>query len=263
MANYNSYKQISNTQITDGTITTTQLQTGAFSNWCVKWFYGSPNACQSGCCCNWTVPTGVQRATWELWGSGGNGHGQCSCNRCGNWSGAQGGYYNTKTITTSGGCSYTVCAGGVYPCYSRNCSGCSGCSSYVNGYNLSGFCAIGGHPGCYSNNWSTSCFSTQGRCCMSPGAAGGDFAMGNHQGAALRYDGFNCHCFYNEAVPTGAPFIGTLGVSYGVRQCWIRCGCWSVPYGHGGQGAIGSYCGSSCCGQGGTGGGGLVKVTYV
>ena len=263
MANYNSYKQIANSQITDGTITSTQLETGAFSNWCVKWFYGSPGNRTQGCCCNWTVPTGVQRATWELWGAGGNGHGQCSCNRCGNWAGAQGGYYNTKTIDTNGGCAYTVCAAGVYRCCSRQCNGCNGCSSYVNGHNLSNFCAIGGHSGCYSNSWSTGCFSTQGRCCMSPGAAGGEFAMGNHQGAALRYDGFNCHCFYNEAVPTGAPFIGTLGVSYGVRQCWIRCGCWSVPYGHGGQGAIGSYCGSSCCGQGGTGGGGLVKVTYV
>ena len=76
--------------------------------------------------------------------------------------------------------------------------------------------------------------------------------MGNHSGASYRADGWNCHCFYNnDAMPTGAPFIGTLGVSYGVRRCWIRCGCWTVPYGHGGQGAITSYCGSGHCGQGG------------
>jgi hypothetical protein len=42
----------------------------------------------------------------------------------------------------------------------------------------------------------------------------------------------------------------------------MRCGCWSVPYGAGGQSAMTNYCGSSCCGQGGTGGSGVVKVTF-
>ena len=97
---------------------------------------------------------------------------------------------------------------------------------------------------------------------MQPGAHGGEFGMGNHGGNSYRPDGFNCHCFYNEGLPTGAPFIGTLGVSYGQRQCWMRCGCWTVPYGHGGQGANSNYCGR-CCGQGGQGGSGLVKITYV
>jgi hypothetical protein len=46
-------------------------------------------------------------------------------------------------------------------------------------------------------------------------------------------------------------------------NCWIRCGCWRVPYGSGGAGAMTTLCGSSCCGQGGTGGPGLVKITYV
>jgi hypothetical protein len=45
--------------------------------------------------------------------------------------------------------------------------------------------------------------------------------------------------------------------------CWMRCGCWTVPYGHGGQNGMTNYCGSSCCGQGGTGGPGLVKITFV
>ena len=65
----------------------------------------------SGCCCNWTVPAGVQRVYWELWGAGGNGHGSCSCRRCYNWHGAGGGYYNAKTLGVSSGNSYTVCAG--------------------------------------------------------------------------------------------------------------------------------------------------------
>ena len=60
--------------------------------------------------------------------------------------------------------------------------------------------------------------------------------------------------------PLSAPLIGTQ-VTQSIRECWIRCGCWIVPYGHGGQNAMSTYCGR-CCGQGGTGGGGLVKITY-
>jgi hypothetical protein len=55
--------------------------------------------------------------------------------------------------------------------------------------------------------------------------------------------------------------IGTTS-HQSIRECWIRCGCWIVPYGHGGQNALTTYCGSGHCGQGGTGGGGLVKITY-
>ena len=263
MANYSSYKKVSNDRIVDGSIPSSAVTSGSFSNWCIKWFYGQTNVCNPGCCCNWSVPTGTTRMTIEAWGAGGNGHGECNCNRCGNWFGAGGGFYNTKTIDTNGGCQYTVCAGGTYRCCSRECVGCHGCSSYVNGHNLSGFCAFGGNRGCYTNSWSSSCFTQFERCCFQPGAMGGDFGMGNHSGASYRADGWNCHCFYNnDAMPTGAPFIGTLGVSYGVRRCWIRCGCWTVPYGHGGQGGITTYCGNGHCGQGATGGGGLDKITY-
>ena len=45
--------------------------------------------------------------------------------------------------------------------------------------------------------------------------------------------------------------------------CSTGCCCaWTVPYGHGGQGGITTYCGNGHCGQGATGGGGLVKITY-
>ena len=69
-----------------------------------------------------------------------------------------------------------------------------------------------------------------------------------------------CHCYNQGTAPTSAPLIGTA-VFQALRSCWIRCGCWQVPYGHGGQGAQTTECGR-CCGQGGTGGGGLVKITY-
>ena len=99
-------------------------------------------------------------------------------------------------------------------------------------------------------------------CCVGPAANGGDFGMGNHLGAMWNPKGFFCHCHGRYSMPTSAPFIGTQ-VQVQQQFCWVRCGCWTVPYGHGGQNAQTNYCGSSCCGQGGMGGSGLVKITYV
>jgi hypothetical protein len=75
---------------------------------------------------------------------------------------------------------------------------------------------------------------------------------------------WDCHCAGNVtyACSSGAPFLA-VGNEYHVVRCWIRCGCYTVPYASGGQGAMSSYCGSSCCGQGGQGGTGLVKITYL
>ena len=166
-------------------------------------------------------------------------------------------------IETNGGCGYTVCAAGVYPCLSRECYGCVGCSSYVNGHNLSNFCAIGGCRGNANPSWSTACASLN-PCCRAPGNNGGDFGIGNHGSAwsNSRHDTYRgwCHCYHYGHSPTSAPLIGTTAYQ-SIRNCWIRCGCWIVPYGHGGLNALTTYCGR-CCGQGGTGGGGLVKITY-
>ena len=60
-----------NDRIVDGTIPASAVSSGAFSNWCVKWFYGQTNVCNPGCCCNWSVPTGTTRMTIEAWGAGG------------------------------------------------------------------------------------------------------------------------------------------------------------------------------------------------
>lgn len=260
MANYRSYKKVAASQVPDGSITIEKLANGVGPSWCVKTFYGDPGVCTPGCCCNWTVPAGVAKLTWELWGAGGNGHGACSCRRCHHYRGAGGGSFTTKTIDTTPGCSYTVCAAGVYRCCSRECTGCYGCASYVNGYNLSNFCAVGGGRGEANTDWSNLCHSTIA-CCVQPGSYDSDFGMNAH------WPGFsghwNCHCGLSvtQTCSGGAPFIGVGNKTYS-SHCWIRCGCWSSPYGAGGQGAMTSYC-ERCCGQGGTGGSGLVRLTYM
>jgi len=259
MASYASYKKVVTTQIIDGTVSRSVLQAGIGGAWNVLQVFGDPNFCSTGCCCLWTVPSGVKKVTFEAWGAGGNGNGACSCNRCHHYHGAQGGYYNSKTILTAPGCTYTICAGGVYPCLSNECTGCNGCASFVTGYNLSNFCAIGGATGCANDAWSTGCFS-EFPCCLGPVSNGGDFGMGNHSGSAGG-DEF-CHCNHVTFCTTSAPFLSGHGAHGMVYECWIRCGCYTVAYGAGGMSAMTTYCGG-CCGQGGTGGAGLVKVTYV
>ena len=112
MATYSSYRKITSENITDGSIVDSHFSPGDPAVYGVKWFFGQPCACSTGCCCLWTVPTRVKRLHIEMWGAGGGGHGSCSCNRCQHFKGAGGGYYNSKTITVSPGWTYTVCASG-------------------------------------------------------------------------------------------------------------------------------------------------------
>ena len=264
MANYSSYKIVNGDQFVGAAVTATKFSGSPNSSYGVKWFFGTMCRCSPGCCCLWSTPTDVQNLWVQAWGSGGNGTGACSCNRCHHYEAAQGGYYNSKMLETNGGCQYTVCAAGVYPCLSRECYGCMGCTSYVNGYNLSNFCAIGGQRGNANPSWTEACTSDNA-CCRAPGNNGGDFGMGNHTSAwsNSRHDTYRgwCHCYHYGQSPTSAPLIGTYQ-SQSTRECWIRCGCWIAPYGHGGQNAMTTYCGNGHCGQGATGGGGLVKITY-
>jgi len=259
MASYSSYKKILTESIVAGSIPESKISSTALKNYTVQWIRGGLGATSGGCCCLWTVPSGVRRVTFELWGAGGNGNGACSNGRCQHYAGAQGGYYNSKTISVTPGWTYTVCAGGVFPCCQFDCVGCTGCASFITGCNLSNFCAAGGVGGCANSDWSEKCNSDWGACCLVPGGWGGDFGMGNHRGAFT--GSFACHCYRHKFCSSGGPFLGSPGVVGGLTECWIRCGCWSVPYSAGGQSAMTTYCGGQC-GQGGTGGSGLVKITY-
>jgi hypothetical protein len=259
MASYSSYKKILTESIVAGSIPESKISSTALKNYTVQWIRGGLGAASGGCCCLWTVPSGVRRVTFELWGAGGNGSGACSNGRCQHWAGAQGGYYNSRTISVTPGWTYTVCAGGVFPCCQFDCVGCTGCASFITGCNLSNFCAAGGVGGCANADWSEKCNSDWGACCLVPGGWGGDFGMGNHRGAFT--GSFACHCYRHKFCSSGGPFLGSPGVVGGLTECWIRCGCWSVPYSAGGQSAMTTYCGNAC-GQGGTGGSGVVKITY-
>ena len=110
MASYSSYKKVHGDQLIGNALDASHFSGSPNESYGVKWFYGTMCRCSPGCCCNWTVPTGVQNMWIQAWGAGGNGTGACSCNRCHHYEAAQGGYYNTKMIATNAGCSYSVCA---------------------------------------------------------------------------------------------------------------------------------------------------------
>lgn len=265
MATYSSYKKVVATDsLNDGVITDTPLALGTRKQFGVKWIFGDPNACSIGCCCLWTVPTDVRELQIEAWGGGGSGHGACTCDRCHNYKGAGGGSYNSITISTAPGCQYTVCAAGSGNCCRFECCGCVGCTSYVTGFNLSNFCAVGGGAGIATAAWTEAC-NSYWQCCFWGPSNGGNFGFNVHDGTFgytwFRYDVGQCHCYYQYTNTTSAPLIGT-NTTQRIGYCWMRCGCWTVPYGHGGVGATATYCGTSCCGQGGMGGPGLVKITY-
>lgn len=269
MASYSSYKanRIPGSQIQAGAIDNTKIAIGARGTYGVKWVYGSPSNCTGGCCCLWTVPANTQRLTVEAWGAGGNGHGACSYNRCQHYMGAGGGNYNTVGVTTAPGCQYTVCAGGVHPCNSVEQTACNGCTSYMNGYNMSNFCACGGSAGCSNGSWTDGCFSYMDNCAY-PGIGGGEFSANTMPGAwtmagPYTYPGDACHCWKRMNNSTAAFGLNTGRNQHHLAECWMRCGCWTVPPGSGAIGAMTTYCGSDgCCGQGGTGGTGVVKITY-
>lgn len=262
MATYASYKKVNGDQFYDETLVDNKFNDTTLHTFGVKWFFGSPGPCTSGCCCLWTVPVQVQRLQWELWGAGGNGAGACSCNRCHHFQAAMGGTYSTKSISTVAGCQYTVCAGGVYRCYSRECTACQGCSSYVQGYNLPNclFYGYGGDTARANTAWSTGCFAVAFPCFCAD-FNGNDFTIANQVPAYSTASGY-CHCHPQEIHQGQAPKIAGYS-STGLRQCLVKCGCWRVPYGTGGQSAMTTCCGGGVCGQGGTGGGGLVRVTYI
>ena len=65
----------------------------------------------AGCCCNWTVPTGVTQIQVELWGAGGGGGAGSANECCGTHPGGGGGGYAKYTLSVTPGTAYTICAG--------------------------------------------------------------------------------------------------------------------------------------------------------
>lgn len=98
-----------------------------------------------GACCLWTVPGGVTRAQFQIWGPGGGTSTSCCC---GGAPFGPSGAYATVIMNVSAGQQFTLCAGCAVCCYSCACNPGiqGGCPSFVTGPNINLFCAQGGTP---------------------------------------------------------------------------------------------------------------------
>lgn len=211
-----------------------------------------------GCCCLWTVPTGVTWFAVEVWGGGGGGAGVCCCH-FGTAGGA--GSYSRKIIDTVAAQQYRFCAAGSTGCSTDCGNGCQGYPSYVygvtEGANVA--CASPGHRGC---NFCWGAIGTTYMGCSSHicGTACGGLcwygAMGAHKGTAF------CSGTAWQWAPT-APFMGNF-FRPGRDACsGYCCGCGVMGYAHfpgmGGGTPSGHNTYKGC---GAAGAGGLIMVEW-
>lgn len=96
-----------------------------------------------GATCTWTVPAGITRARFQLWGAGGGSGVGCCCG--GSPFGSTGAYASVIIPVTAGN-TYTICSGCAFCCFPSvgGVGRMPGCPSWVTGTGLCNFCAMGG-----------------------------------------------------------------------------------------------------------------------
>lgn len=278
MASYGSYKKVKSDQFENDSVTDNKLVPGAGVNRGILWVYNPRGLCCQNCanaggcceqangrCCQWTVPNYVSCATFEIWSGGGGGAGHTCCNCCSFSIGGAGGNYAIKTIAVCPGWTYTVCAGGSWPCNkSHTCSAGMGCRSFVTGCNLSNFCATGGCGGwmCNGDAWGPRHHWSGCANCNICTTFGADFGVQGSVG--FRAGQTMCRCNGATSYTGIAPFVGKFMIT-SVTEAWCSCGCYVNWPSGGGMSGTSSYCGNNakCCAGGmGMGGSGMVKITF-
>ena len=206
-----------------------------------------------GATCSWTVPNGVTRARFQIWGAGGGSGAGCCCG--GSAFGSTGAYASVIIPVTAGSV-YTLCSGCA--AYTLTCTTNAtigripGCPSWVAGAGLCNFCANGGQGrmGTWMAAYGQIC-----QCRIFSMAAGysvcGPFLC--NCGVDYCYCGAACSGGIIPHVP-GASYFGTTtsetspSIVYGIRGMW-ECTC---IYNYGGichqHPPIYGFPTTSCCG---------------
>ena len=243
----------------------------------IKLIYDSTCVSTSDTTCNWTVPAGVCRVTFEIWGGGGGGGTKgTSCNCCDRGGSGSGGGYSKKTVNTVPGTTYSIVAGkagtdGSYgSVVQRCCNGITGGTSYITGSGLTNFCAEGGLGGL--SDFNTVCYSICG--CnfnsRTPGNGfGGDTVAQGSYGIVGIGGGQNAYDIMIQAGGAGGPGGGAGGHNMSGGYCsGGGCAVATEWHMHGrvpGGGGAGSGCWYCCeCNAlaSGRGAPGMVKITY-
>lgn len=218
--------------------------------------------------CSWVVPAGVNNIFIEAWGAGGGGGGSGNCCCCSQGPGGGAGGYVAAQITTTPGCTYAMCGGtgGIYGC-SACTNGGTGNTSYVTGYNLTNFCALGGGGGCSGPcNVPRTCFGYN----QNNGAAG-TIGTSTIVGNKIELLGEGGHSFghpvgcRNENKGGSAPFNGGIGAWMGYQVCtpdWCNCASYGGDFPGGGGAGANQSCDCASCNCGGCGAAGLVRIWY-
>jgi len=225
-----------------------------------------------GRCCQWTVPAGVTRARFQLWGAGG-GSGPGCC--CGGSPFGSTGAYASVIIPVTAGDTYTICSGCAFCCFPSTGSGggrVAGCPSFVIGNGLCNFCANGGqgrlgtwmaaYGKTTTGRLSRVEFPSAGPCFCNSGS---DYCFANSCGT----------CGIIPYVP-GASYFGTTtsatspSIVYGIRGMWpLIClsgnnygfECHPPIYGFIGSSQCNpSYSSGTCCGFNCRAAGGVLQV---
>lgn len=219
---------------------------------------------RGGNTCTWTVPAGITKARFELWGAGA---GSQSSICCGHAPTGNSGAYASVCMTVTPGQQYVLCAGAAssVQTYCGGTTDVSGCPSYVTGAGLTNFCAMGG----CSNLLYTMCQigNTQAVfCCKWAGQGYG----GSQSGGGICGSGFGGVCsttypmgtLYKTFVP-GTSYYGTATGStvYGIKgqiaaEQWdgntYGCHCsYSLPLPNGTMSPLvcDGWTSGSCCGS--------------
>ena len=176
------------------------------------------------CSCNWTVPSGVTKARFQLWGAGGGANRGPCC--CAHTPFGSTGAYASVIIPVTAGWTYCMCTGCAYCCYAYSQSGAhrlNGCQTWVSGCHFCNFCADGGQGGL--GTW----MSMRGNFCVCRVAA----AQNDQCGGQICYQGGDwCFTGPNFGEICNVPGSHTSGslcdiqcptfenVIYGIRGIW-------------------------------------------
>ena len=221
-----------------------------------------------GTSCTWTVPSGITKARFQLWGAGGGANHPSRC--CGFALFGSTGAYLSVIIPVSAGQSYNLCGGCAYCCWGEAWSSASrlrGCPSYVTGPGLCYVCAEGGDGsmGMYYGmrmGKQNPCYGP----CMNNAGNNGEWGRVCNCGSMACFTGGNSGGFIEYL--SGSGYYGTTAVAsptaenviYGLRGQWSRwCihdnnyGCFYHPKVIGFEevtNCVQSFTSPSCCGGG-------------
>lgn len=215
---------------------------------------------RDGGTCTWTVPAGITKARFELWGAGaGSQAGLC----CGFSPTGNSGAYASVCMTVTPGQAYVLCAGAAHLTQSYCNASCdiSGCPSFVTGAGLTNFCAMGG----CANLLYTMC-QLGNTCAVSNSKWAGQGYGGYQSGIGICGLGLASTCM--GSVPTGplrrdflaaASFFGTAtnATVYGLKSqnaamminasSYGNICTYSLPLPNGTMSAIACDCFTSTC----------------